>query len=116
MKMTEAAVMIRQAKFRNWWFSVEEFPSRLKVSVGFYTEDSNAAYRGERVSPTLPVAIVVAIDAEQVYKLTPDRLGDWVYSHVKQALLHEAGEWFIWQGERPYYPHARSVGGAVTFP
>lgn len=116
MNMEEAARIIRETKYRNWWFAVAEHPIHLVVTIGFYTENSDLVFEGRAAGPTMPVTLEFAIDGLQVMQMDAKRLGDWVYSHVKQILLHEAGEWFIWQGDRPYYPHARSVGGAVTLP
>lgn len=34
----------------------------------------------------------------------------WVFSRLLEAELHEAGEWFVLDGFRPFFPHHQDEG------
>lgn len=91
-------------------------PLSVYVTVSAWCKDSDAAFKGNLYPPMSWVNQEHALPSYLISHWTSENLSDWLWAQVKGLLLHEAAEWFVWQGERPYYPHTSRAPAVVSFP
>lgn len=116
MSYDEVVELVGSIKFHDWRFKVHPqwwSPTMAAITVGFEAPDSDAAFKGD---PDPQVGWTQFIMAVSLPYLTPERLLRDIWDRVRDALLHEAAEWFVARGERPFYPeHPQVIEGVSPY-
>lgn len=78
-----------------WFFSTDSLNLQIKFRSECVDTGTTETFAG------LKRVLISEVDGG-------DLLTKWLWSEIKEAELHEAGEWFTIDGERPFNPHANS--------
>ncbi len=106
MTLEEFQRVVSSVKCRGWDISAHVINDQYEIRVSGFVLDSAEALAGVSEPRVIQVMTRTALHPAT---LTGDNLIDFIWFAVRQTEEHECGEWFIVDGQRPYYPHSNGV-------
>lgn len=107
--------VLAQIRYRpTWEYKLVEcenwLPGAIDLKIEFELPDADKPGNTLKLNAT----ICVGNDNMEHFIERPDHFIDWVFEKTVEMEKHEAGEFFRFQGEKPFYPHDQEGRANLT--
>lgn len=95
------ATILNEIEYKNWAFYLQTLPkNHLGIVAEFIVPDSSFEWHLNR-----PVSITTGMTISESIRLSDEEIVEHIWEMISKTEMHEAAEWFVYKGEKIYYPH-----------